>query len=133
MQDASPTEQQVVMSEALSEKFLSDRQQQLMMLIEELEQLTHDAAESVAAVTLDQTKVGRLSRMDALQGQAMAKATDRRREQTIALARVALNRLATGNYGDCVECGEWINPRRLEMDPMVSLCIGCAQEAETSN
>ena len=133
MQDASPTEQQVVMSEAPSEKFLSDRQQQLMMLIEELEQLTHDAAESVAAVTLDQTKVGRLSRMDALQGQAMAKATGRRREQTIALARVALNRLATGNYGDCVECGEWINPRRLEMDPVVSLCIGCAQEAETSN
>jgi len=52
------------MRKAPTEPFLDARCQQLLALIAELEQLTKDSAESVAAVTLDQTKVGRLSRMD---------------------------------------------------------------------
>jgi len=71
-----------------------------------------------------------LSRMDALQGQALAKETDRRRVRTIALARIALTRLDAGEYGDCEDCGEWINPKRLEMDPVTKHCIECATKAE---
>ncbi|MGB1088279.1 MAG: TraR/DksA family transcriptional regulator, partial [Alphaproteobacteria bacterium] len=41
------------------------------------ESISRDAARTVE---LDQSKVGRLSRMDALQGQAMAQETERRRQ-----------------------------------------------------
>ena len=50
------------------------------------ETLIDESAGSAGArdtVTLDQTSVGRLSRMDALQGQAMAKAEEQRRQQHI--------------------------------------------------
>lgn len=127
---ASPTDERIGMSGAPTEQFLSERRLQLVTLVDELEQLTKDAADSVAAVTLDQTKVGRLSRMDALQGQALAKETDRRRAQTIARARMAITRLDAGEYGDCEDCGEWINPKRLEMDPVTKHCIECATKAE---
>lgn len=98
--------------------------------MQELERLHADTAESVAPVKLDQTSVGRLSRVDAMQGQAISQAARRRRELSIRLARVALRRLEVGEYGDCQECGEWINPQRLEMDPAAALCVGCAQRAE---
>ena len=39
----------------------------------------------------------------------------------------ALMRIEQGNYGDCLECGEPINPRRLEADPAARLCIDCAE------
>jgi DnaK suppressor protein len=50
-------------------------------------------------VELDQTKVGRLLRMDAMQQQAMAQATARRSEQELQRIRTALARMAAGDYG----------------------------------
>jgi DnaK suppressor protein len=35
-----------------------------------------------------------------------------------------------GEYGACLECGEPINEKRLEFDPTVLLCVGCASRAE---
>ncbi len=77
-------------------------------------------------VELDQTSVGRLSRMDALQGQAMAKATGARRAQRRRRIAATFARMADGAFGDCTECGEEIAPARLELDPTVPTCIGCA-------
>ena len=77
-------------------------------------------------VELDQTRVGRLSRMDALQNQAMAKETERRRQQELVRIEAALLRLADGTYGDCVACGEPIAVKRLELDPSAPHCIDCA-------
>lgn len=77
-------------------------------------------------VTLDQQSVGRLSRMDALQGQAMARATQARRVATRARIAAAFARMAEGEYGFCSECGEEIAPRRLALDPAVATCIACA-------
>ncbi|KQV48215.1 hypothetical protein ASC95_19885 [Pelomonas sp. Root1217] len=37
----------------------------------------------------------------------------------------ALSRLATGNYGDCADCGEAIPVARLTALPSVRLCAGC--------
>jgi DnaK suppressor protein len=92
----------------------------------ELEELSSGSGESRAAVELDQTRVGRLSRMDALQGQAMAQATEVRRQQEIRRIRAALERLAEGEFGACVQCGEEIADKRLELDPAVPTCIDCA-------
>ncbi|MEL6965344.1 MAG: TraR/DksA C4-type zinc finger protein [Pseudomonadota bacterium] len=77
-------------------------------------------------VELDQTRVGRLSRMDALQHQAMAQETERRRQQELTRIDAALVRLRNGSYGDCLECGEPIANKRLDLDPSVLYCIACA-------
>ena len=80
-------------------------------------------------VTVDQPSVGRLSRMDALQDQAMALATEERRHQRRQRIDAALERLAAGEYGECVICGEPIPRRRLELDPSVPTCLACADAA----
>lgn len=83
--------------------------------------------DSQNTVTLDQQSVGRLSRMDALQQQAMAKATQARRGQIRQKIEKALARMDEGEYGFCAECGEEIAPKRLELDPTVPTCINCAR------
>ncbi|MEX0450019.1 TraR/DksA family transcriptional regulator [Spiribacter sp. 221] len=101
------------------------RLQQMRSEIEALEQ-ARDA--SRATVELDQTRVGRLSRMDALQQQAMAEATNERARVTLKRIASALQRCDDGSYGECLRCGEFINPQRLEIDPAATLCIHCAEQ-----
>jgi len=91
-------------------------------------QETGDQAEQT--VELDQTRVGRLSRMDAMQAQAMSKETGRRRRQKLLQIDAALKRIEENDYGDCQECGQDIAPARLEADPTVLLCISCASARE---
>jgi DnaK suppressor protein len=95
-------------------------------------ELTTAAANTDAAsiVELDQTRVGRLSRMDAMQSQAMAQASGRRRDAMLAAIELALGRIETGEYGVCSDCDELINPKRLGFDPTVRRCIRCAGLAE---
>lgn len=77
-------------------------------------------------VTLDQQAVGRLSRMDALQGQAMARAQSARRAVMSRRITAALTRVADGTFGACEGCGENIPPRRLNLDPTLPTCVSCA-------
>ena len=83
-----------------------------------------------APVELDQTKVGRLSRMDAMQQQSMAQASARRIEVELQRIRTAISRLRTGDYGYCIKCDEEIAERRLRVDPATLICIECARTAE---
>lgn len=87
---------------------------------------------STETVELDQTRTGRLSRMDALQGQAMARATEARAGQQVLRIQAALRRLEEGVYGDCVRCEEPIARGRLEAGPAAAICIECAEKAERS-
>jgi DnaK suppressor protein len=68
--------------------------------------------------------------MDAMQAQAMSLETGRRRRMHIAEIDIAIERVSADDYGECCECGEDINPRRLEADPSASLCIRCAELLE---
>ena len=104
--------------------------QNLLKLRAELQAIAESGDESAAVVELDQSKVGRLSRMDAMQAQAMAKASGQRREQMLRQIEAALKRIDDDEYGYCRECDEPINPTRLEFDPPVLLCIECASKAE---
>jgi len=92
----------------------------------DIESLSHMAEGDRATVELDQQSVGRLSRMDALQRQAMAEASERARSVELQKIDAALQRIAEGEYGYCLECGEEIAPKRLEVDPAASHCIRCA-------
>ncbi len=99
--------------------------------IAELEDIAEFSRESSATVELDQTRQGRLSRMDALQGQAMAKAGEQRRNQHLQRLKGALVRLERGEFGECLECGEPIAEARLKADPATTLCLDCASERES--
>ncbi|MEM1196327.1 MAG: TraR/DksA C4-type zinc finger protein [Pseudomonadota bacterium] len=84
------------------------------------------SAEGREPVTLQPDSVGRLSRMDAMQQQAMAHAQQRRREQERRRIRAALVRMDEGEWGSCLTCGDDIAPGRLAHDPSVAVCVGCA-------
>lgn len=84
------------------------------------------AADERRPVELDQQSVGRLSRMDALQVQAMAQAVEERRRGRLQLIEAALGRLDSGEYGFCTDCGEDIPAKRLEIDPTTTRCVDCA-------
>ena len=99
-------------------------------LRDELQAATDASGQGAAIVELDQTKVGRLSRMDAMQAQAMAKASESRRREMRRKIEAALKRLDDDAYGICLRCDEAINPKRLEFDPTATLCIDCASKAE---
>ena len=92
----------------------------------ELEQEAKANADSRDTVELQQDSVGRLSRMDAMQQQEMAKASEVHRSQELRRIDAAMARIAAGDYGYCVQCDEAIAPKRLEIDPAVVLCIDCA-------
>ena len=104
--------------------------ERLLRLRAELEAVTAIGDESAAVVELDQSKVGRLSRMDAMQAQAMAQASSQRRQQMLRNITAALGRLERDEYGDCQSCDEPINPKRLEFDPTATLCVNCASDLD---
>jgi DnaK suppressor protein len=91
-------------------------------------ELEQTGTEAATIVELDQTRVGRLSRMDALQVQAMSQQRERRRENQLHKIAAALKRIERDDYGYCTECGEEIAYRRLVFDPAATLCIDCANE-----
>lgn len=99
----------------------------LLNLKEETLAAIESASESSKPVALDQTMVGRLSRIDAIQQQEMALAAKRRREQLVRQIDEALKRIESGDYGYCVKCDEEIAEKRLELDPVVLTCVNCAQ------
>lgn len=101
----------------------------LLALREQLESIAGASAAAGQTVELDQASVGRLSRMDALQAQQMALATEQRRQRQLQQIAAALRRMEQGEYGDCLACGEPIDPRRLHADPLATHCIACADQA----
>jgi DnaK suppressor protein len=98
----------------------------LIALLAALEDDSARSRDSRAVVTLDQQSVGRLARMDAMERQAMAAATERRRQTEAVRLREALKRLDADDFGWCAECGERIADRRLDLDPATPFCADCA-------
>ena len=93
--------------------------------IERLEAEIEGAREGTEAVAPD-AAIGRLSRIDSMQIQEMAKDAQRRRELRLRMLREALERMDSGEYGRCGACGEWIDYPRLESAPESVKCGNCA-------
>ncbi len=98
-------------------------------LVDRLKTIAKDQ-KPIRPVQLDQARVGRLSRMDAMQQQAMTKAAARLTAIEKQRIRTALNRMDSGEYGYCIHCGEEIAEGRLRVDPSALVCIACARSAE---
>lgn len=84
--------------------------------------------DAASTVVLDQTRVGRLSRQDALQAQQLALEAERRSKARLQRIDGALRRIDQDEFGDCFGCGEPILRARLESDPTVTRCLACAGE-----
>ncbi|MDH3767677.1 MAG: TraR/DksA family transcriptional regulator [Gammaproteobacteria bacterium] len=108
--------------EALRAKLVQQR--------EDLNKIEQTGDEAAATVELDQSRVGRLSRMDAMQAQAMSVESRSRRQLKLRQIEAALQRMAGEDYGECLSCGEEIASARIEYDPAVTLCIECASKSE---
>ncbi|GMQ90805.1 MAG: TraR/DksA C4-type zinc finger protein [Gammaproteobacteria bacterium] len=104
-------------------QLLRYRQQQLRDLIA-------GSADTTKPVELDQSSVGRLSRMDAMQGQAMSLERERRNRRELTKIAAALRRIDNEEFGCCETCGEDIAQPRLEINPTATLCINCARRSE---
>jgi len=101
----------------------------LVEMRDELDSISTISADSRKPVELDQTSIGRLSRMDALQGQAMQLETERRRGVERQRIEAALLRIEDGEFGYCTVCDEDIALKRLENDPSVPNCIDCQRDS----
>jgi len=103
----------------------------LVALRDELREDSDTGREAAGTVELDQSRVGRLSRMDAMRAQAMSVEAQRRRALLLVRVDAALTRIDAEEYGDCLRCGEPIATARLEVDPTATLCITCASADES--
>ena len=101
--------------------------QKLLVKRSELQHQEKEYNEAGSTVELDQTRVGRVSRMDALQSQQMALESARRWQQQVQKIEGALQRIESDEYGYCFVCGEAIAMARLNTDPTSTRCVDCAE------
>lgn len=107
-------------------KLTAALEQRLSELLKQIELATPAAS----AVTLDQSKVGRLSRMDALQQQHMASSALQHTKLRLQLVQKALNKILNEDYGYCELCDEAIAFARLQVNPEARLCLKCQSQQE---
>ena len=102
---------------------------QLEALRDGLDELLASSAEGARPVDLDEP-IGRLSRVDAMQQQSMLAANRNAAQLRRRQVEAALRRIESDEYGECVSCGEWIDPRRLAALPESPLCVACQGSRE---
>lgn len=100
-------------------------------LTETLAALELSAANDTGTVQLDQSRVGRLSRMDAMQQQAMSQSLKDRLLRNRRRLEAALDRINDGSFGLCCRCEDELELERLENDPAVPFCADCQDEIES--
>lgn len=110
---------------------------QLKQLGKLLHQLQTDLEEQLVIgeaaagiVNLDQTSVGRISRMDAMQQQSMAVSTRQKAALRLRKVKAALQAMTQDEYGYCRQCDETIAFNRLLAQPEAKLCLSCQDKAD---
>jgi len=116
-------------AEELTSAQVTELEAELGDLRGELESLIEASAMGVKPVELD-SAIGRLTRMDAMQQQQMAKANRESHRRRLRLVQAALTRIDSGDYGYCARCEEPIGLRRLKARPESLLCLGCKSSSE---
>lgn len=97
------------------------------------QQLRADLAACARGEVVDlDLPIGRLSRVDALQQQAMAKAELQRMAQRLEQVEAALERVEEGEYGYCCASGEPIGYKRLRARPETPFSVAAQEKLEGS-
>jgi DnaK suppressor protein len=111
---------------ALSAAQLEQIREELLRTLRRIER-TMEKAASARPAELDQSSIGRLSRIEALQNQSMTQGLQERDRVQLAQVHDALLRLDEGRYGACSECGAAIQPERLLVFPEAPTCARCSK------
>jgi DnaK suppressor protein len=109
----------------LTHEQLAELRSELERELARIERSMEASREAAKPVQLDQTSVGRLSRMDAIQNQHMSAELHNREESRHALILDAIDRMDKDAYGLCVRCGQPIPFGRLIVLPEARTCTGC--------
>lgn len=109
----------------LSKDQLTELRAELERQLGRLKRSMRISDEALRPVELDQTAVGRLSRIDSLQNQGMTRNLHQREQVKLAHIQQALERLDGGSYGLCVECGAEVPFERLFVFPEAPTCQAC--------
>ena len=109
---------------------LTQIKQQLLSQRDTLMASQQMAQSGTETVELDQSSLGRVSRVDAMQSQSMAIEATRLRQQQLRKITTALALIESGDYGYCQRCDNEIDPRRLAIDPAAIQCVPCASQQE---
>jgi len=109
-----------------------DRHQIRNLLLSHRETLSREVAlDPAETIELDQARVGRLSRAEAMQDHQMALEMARRREAMLEAIDEALDRVDEDpHFGLCDDCGEPIAAERLALDPTQRCCVPCQSARE---
>jgi DnaK suppressor protein len=119
-----------VAGEELSEYQLRELRADLEQLQVELGGQLERIGDDSQPVQLDQQMVGRLSRMDAMQQQQMARASESHMRAHLSRVMLALKAMDEGEFGYCKSCDEPIGFPRLKVRPDSPLCVACQQANE---
>lgn len=109
----------------LSQEQIEELRAELERQLHRLQKSMSITDEALRTVELDQTAVGRLSRIDSLQNQSLSKGLREREVARLAQILEAIERLARGTYGVCVSCGGAIPFERLFVFPEAPECASC--------
>ena len=109
----------------LAKAQIAELREELERQLAKLEKSMIVTDEALKTVDLDQAAVGRLSRMDSLQNQSMAKGLRERETVKLALIQEAMRRLDRGSYGVCTACGSEVAFERLLVFPESATCSAC--------
>lgn len=113
----------------LTDDQIAELRAELEALQAELEAMLATAGDRTDTVDLDQP-IGRLSRMDAMQQQEMAKEQQRRHRLRLAQVKQALTLFREDDYGACRQCEEPIGYKRLKARPEAPFCVECRSQIE---
>jgi DnaK suppressor protein len=114
----------------LADEEILEFQQRVAAELHEVETALADVEAGRATVALDQTSVGRLSRMDAMQQQAMANGVKERLLRQKSRLQAAAIRLSNHHFGNCCDCGGAIPVERLRADVAAPFCAYCQEEID---
>ena len=117
------------MNDPLTKEQINELHQMLLALKEEIARMLDISSEASKPVDLEEP-IGRISRMDAIHVQSIAKAN---REKLVLRSRqvdASLNDFRNNRYGICRMCNKPIGYQRLKARPESPFCLVCQTEIE---
>jgi DnaK suppressor protein len=101
---------------------LIERRNQLLNMVERTEDYGREADREVSQDPADKASNSYTKEL------LFSQSTNER--NTLRLIQEALDRITEGSYGECINCGEEIGPKRLEAIPWTPHCIRCQELME---
>jgi DnaK suppressor protein len=101
---------------------LMERRNQLLNMVERTEDYGREADRDVSQDPADKASNSYTKEL------LFSQSTNER--NTLRLIEEALDRITEGTYGECINCGEEIQPKRLDAIPWTPHCIRCQELME---